>query len=1195
MKTQRNVLKAYKELKLGNALSSIRDISALTDSDVTRYMLQLSGDEILESGKYIDSLNMVRRAFDGAVYARSSLAGKVAQQAVERANKMEADMVRDIRSGALIEGSTEHKSALRKIAATKRSAEELDPIVRRGGVFNVRIMGFNDVSAEDEFLDALFGENVAKKGFTGQAKGNVYFMPDKEFERGFIDQIGGYRQDLVQHRGKFYSMDEMIATHKNLGLGTVITDTGMSSKNRKLVLDEIERKGGTVIDPRSVDVLTSKEARTVEVGFRQGGAMADRGAFISMEAQASGTKVFSESQSFFADFELYDMDAIRRTNMQYVQQQLEYLRTDKILEDYARYSSTGESSGILRQLVDQAAGTPGEANTVRAQQLLDMLDSGIAPSKNPLFASMYTSAVNEFNPNKNMFHLLMPNVFQAQYTNELARRSDVTRGSISYRKNLGFVLNDFDYDKYYSAFGGPDFDDLLRAHLKWDRGSDSMIAIMKRTPSALGEIAVFNVDQNDQLIDEVLENAAKTDEAIKAHVNSVKLLDAKVNVKKSLQASADSATGVTGANAMKNLRSLLGVADIVEGPEIDAERLRSIIDEIKVSGGPTSNSLRYLNDAVDSLGIGTQTVEDLEAERTLLRGDTRTNILREYFERTNSAMDSAEIKKIANRSLALSDDALAGMAKYTTVDQLISKNVSNITDQLAIGLDNATFGSLTDESIESLKKSLGVLGEYSNLRMVLDSMKRVSDEIGGAPDFGNRALQILRQEDVIDALTKEGGIQADAIRGVNDDIVNFISDYLLQGGKLDKFVIESEFGEGRLSEQHVNRITQKLAQSDRTLDEFLVEGPLTRRTQAASRIMEDIADQYKLMRREISLVDGLKNSLFDLDVEREADEFMTIARETYKVDDISFRSASALNDAMDLLSEVPDLNEDADRVGRAQAEFFRTFTERYGTRVDDETLEISERGRKVLGSMIKKYGVAPVGEGSGSLFGGNLSGVFNSTLQWYDNLGRGNIAGVSGSVTVDSKLGSLLADIDTYDRPQAVAEAIDTATEGIGSGQRSLIRSRAARRASEGVSDFASNTKTKLPKILSQEGLDLFKVKTFKRGAIALGGLMTFSAVYRKMKDRTPEDMQGPPLLPGGSFYDDNAGMYNQQINNSPQNSQGGGTTYKIRAMGNFDVDALSGDMENLTGAQVRSSKYESRGYQNKSSNLERVINDSFR
>lgn len=1200
-KTKTNILKAYKDLDLGTGLNRVANISDLSDAELTRYMLSLTKEEILESGRYIDSLNAVRRSFDGAVFARSSTAGMVSKDMVEKATKMEADMLKDIKSGALIEGSVEHKRALSKIRSTRTAAEELNSVSRHGGVFNVRVMGFNDVSQEDELLNtifgennAIFGENVGKKGYIGQVKGDVYFRPDAEFNQSLLDTLRGYNAgDLVEYRGKLYSMDEMIATHKQLGLGTVITDTGMSSKNRKLVLDEIERKGGTVYDPKNIHFLTSKEARTTEVAFGEAGSMARRGAMMSLEVQASGTKVFSESQSFFADFELYNMDAIRRTNMQYVQKQLDYLKTDKILEDYLRFKGTGKSSGILGNLVDQAGGIPGETSTVRAQQLLDMLDEGIAPSKNPLFAQMYTSAVNEFNPNKNMFHLLMPNVYQAQYTNELGRASNITRGHISYQKNLGFVLNDLDYDKYYRAFGGPDFDDLLRAHVKWDRGSDSLIAIMKRTPSALGEIGVFSVDPNDQLIDEILKNAAEVDDGIRSHFNSVKLLESKIDIKSAIQAEANSATGITGNNAMKHLRSLLEISDIAEKPEIDAVKISAIMDEINSGQSIGNDSLRYINEAIDSLEIGGQTVEELQDELSTLRGSTRKTVLRDYFERSGSAMDAAEISKIRNRSLALSDEALAGMAKYTTIEDLLAKRTQNITGQLASGFGD--FGALTDQSIESLGKSLYVLEEYSNLRMVLDSMKRVSDELGNAPDFGDKALRILQQEDVIDALTKEGGLYADTIKGVNDEIVNFISDYLIAGGKIDKFVMDNDFGKGRLSTQHIQRISQKLGESGRTLEEFTVEGPLTRRANAAKAIMEDIQDQYRIARKQIDLVDGLKNELFSLDIEREADEFMNIARETFKVEDT--RAMSILDNLMDFAGEVPDFNEVSDRVARSQTEFFRTFTERYGTRLGDDTLEVSEKGRKVLGAMIKKYGAAPLGEGSGSLFGGNLSGVFNTTLQWYNNLDKRGMANIVGHETlnVDGKLGSILKDIDSYDRPQAVADAIEEGAQRIGSGERALIRSRSARRAAEDILGGGSTVKTKLPKILSEEGLDLFKIKTFKRGAIALGGLMTFSAIYRKMKDRTPEDVQGPPLLPGGSFYDNNAGMYNKQIINSPQNYQGGGTTYKVRAIGNFDVNSLSGDMENLTGAKVRSTQYESRGYKNKNSSVERIINNSFR
>jgi hypothetical protein len=73
--------------------------------------------------------------------------------------------------------------------------------------------------------------------------------------------------------------------------------------------------------------------------------------------------------------------------------------------------------------------------------------------------------------------------------------------------------------------------------------------------------------------------------------------------------------------------------------------------------------------------------------------------------------------------------------------------------------------------------------------------------------------------------------------------------------------------------------------------------------------------------------------------------------------------------------------------------------------------------------------------------------------------------------------------------------------------------------------------------------------------------------------------MQGPPLLPGGSFYEKNQGQYKQNIINSSQSGQNG-VTYRVRATGKFDVNELSSSMQGVTGANVNSTSYQSRGYQ---------------
>ena len=50
--------------------------------------------------------------------------------------------------------------------------------------------------------------------------------------------------------------------------------------------------------------------------------------------------------------------------------------------------------------------------------------------------------------------------------------------------------------------------------------------------------------------------------------------------------------------------------------------------------------------------------------------------------------------------------------------------------------------------------------------------------------------------------------------------------------------------------------------------------------------------------------------------------------------------------------------------------------------------------------------------------------------------------------------------------------------------------------------------------------MDAFNDKLIRRGAMAAVALGAFGFIYSSMKDRTEEDIMGPPLLPGGSAYE---------------------------------------------------------------------------
>ena len=128
-------------------------------------------------------------------------------------------------------------------------------------------------------------------------------------------------------------------------------------------------------------------------------------------------------------------------------------------------------------------------------------------------------------------------------------------------------------------------------------------------------------------------------------------------------------------------------------------------------------------------------------------------------------------------------------------------------------------------------------------------------------------------------------------------------------------------------------------------------------------------------------------------------------------------------------------------------------------------------------------------------------------------------------------------------------------------------------------------------------GMDSIKrlgaIPGVKKGAWAAAGLIGFSALYQRFNDRTPEDLAGPPLLPGGSAYETQYSTppMPQAVGNSMRSSSGG-VTYKVIARGNHDPQAFQSAVEGITGTRATGTTY-SAGT-SRSNNLFDTINESF-
>lgn len=87
----------------------------------------------------------------------------------------------------------------------------------------------------------------------------------------------------------------------------------------------------------------------------------------------------------------------------------------------------------------------------------------------------------------------------------------------------------------------------------------------------------------------------------------------------------------------------------------------------------------------------------------------------------------------------------------------------------------------------------------------------------------------------------------------------------------------------------------------------------------------------------------------------------------------------------------------------------------------------------------------------------------------------------------------------------------------------------------------------------------LFENKMIKRGTLAIGALAVGSFIYSSVTDRTQDDMQGPPLLPGGSAYEQGLPNRVPEIGSFGQEAYQPGMNYRVNISGGQgDIDRFN-------------------------------------
>lgn len=1178
-----------------------------------------NASQVLEAGRFMAAQEAVKVATDGSVYGSARLAGKVQVFMNAEIARIDKSLKEALRANPGFANTAEYADAVNNIEKMKRHISELKSVEISGGQFNVRIMNYDITMADralggqgvlddqmKRFASQTLGYSTSEVNnakFLGQIKGNISFVGE------------GTRKNAKDLKNWRKVVSEQLANYKG--------QVSIGADGNLYGID------GKVINIGDLDIVAPFQSVTREFGTVAKNTASRMTGNISLQILGEGQRVFIDPQMLFADPEIFDPRAIGKFNFDIAKSLSRDLQSDQILKDYQSYvmdKSIGirkRPTGLLGSIIDAAEGPMDSQQRRSAQRMIEMLDSGIGPSQNPLFAQQFLSEFNQWTGGKpGIPRLLMPLSMQAEVSNTLGASSSVRKGSISFQKGKGFLLNDTDYYKYYKAFGGFDLDDMLRSFMTWDRASDSLHAIVKRSPGARGEVAVLQVDLNDDLVDEILEGASKINGAAKSYVETSKLLESKIKVKALLQEAMNPGFTTSGNVLSDNLSAM-----IEAGVTTEDFKMLGASDDFAVMITKAAREGRPLTQLeIDSLlGLNiNESLDELITQRSTLRGSKeaggRLRVLEDLMGEYGRSYDSSAgdelseiVKKLQKRSLSISNESLGGIAKYTTLEEEAAKRGVDLTSG-----GFKSFGGYLDESLEAAKRTEGVLGLGANLRMAIDSMIATAELEDRLPSIqaklsakGLGPIGVFMQEDMIDALTKEGGKYAKLISDVTNDNVKYLADmlYAAEGDlTIDPILRSNEFGKGKLNNQWVEIINERLMELSKdsgtikTIDDYMVESDYGRIFREAKTYIDMIGQEKARASSSLGMAKSIQNELFSLQAEKEADELYNIVKGTYK-------SFDPFGDTGDFIRFAEYMGEtgleeaegvQAAKIVQARKEFLRELMDRGYVREAGDAFEMTSEGRNVVGALMQRRGAVSMPEVEGirkSLFSTSdpLSDIFHSTTLWFEGM-RGNEQAAAKATNI---LGPDLADyinneVKGTKRSERISGAIAREMEGAPPGSSGYIRARAARNVTDDVIDSVAGS-TRMLKMNLENLKPLMDNKLFKGGLIGGAGLVAFSALYQKFKDRTPEDVQGPPLLPGGSFYDRDPNRYSSEILANSRQSSPNGVTYRVRAIGNFNPEELSSSIEGLTGASVNSTTYQSRGFSRQRTPIEEAINNSFR
>lgn len=303
------------------------------------------------------------------------------------------------------------------------------------------------------------------------------------------------------------------------------------------------------------------------------------------------------------------------------------------------------------------------------------------------------------------------------------------------------------------------------------------------------------------------------------------------------------------------------------------------------------------------------------------------------------------------------------------------------------------------------------------------------------------------------------------------------------------------------------------------------------------RGVNSLDDLYKIIDKDTLSLTAEMSRIFD-PVERDFELMRAVARVSQN-ERISLEHTYRGIDPSDIDS--------LDSIRRESNNLFRTFTDNQGTthtsilqEIQDSIYNrVSKRGRYVRGDLDKIHGeVSDI-----------VSQQFNK--------------GWSRTMMDSSKLAMVIPDMPNLRRRATSIKP--------GSGR--FLQRMTADNAAEYVIT-ARNVKERMTRFSGESWSKLMEIPMFRKGAMVAGVFAAVGVIYGATRDRTPEDMQGPPLLPGGSAYEDfsdsemDMSSIYPSVNNRSGFGNNQGVLYRVNTYGSSSSsNSIQNALAEITGA----------------------------